>query len=368
LRRDDGELASLPATEDRRAMTDELIAYLLDDLPPERRAEVERRLAAEPAWQAELERLQECLAATGDPCQCVDEPPPDLVMKTCYLVEHAEERRCGDATPAPRPAVRRAAGFSSAVRACGGARRHRLTLADVSFGSGALVLLGCLIAPALLETRDSSRGLVCQDNLRWLGSQLFDYQERMPNHELPPVLPGEHAGMFAVRLAKHGVDRHELTERLVCPNTSMAEDVFAGRLKWMVPTEEEVEHAQGRERLALVKTPWGSYAIRLGRFDEEDLYHLPTFTGSNEPLLADEPDLTQPGWASSNHPGGQHVLNEDMSVAFRTHCLLGGGRDNIFRNAAGAHAAAFSDGDRVLSRPDYGPTGPMFAPFQLLGQ
>jgi len=60
------------------AMTEELFAYLMDDLPSDRRAEVEAKLAADPAWQNELKRLQECLAANEDPCHCLEEPPANL--------------------------------------------------------------------------------------------------------------------------------------------------------------------------------------------------------------------------------------------------------------------------------------------------
>src|SRR5688572_20298550 len=69
------------------AMTDELVAYLMDDLPPERRAAVEEKLATDFEWQREKKRLEECLAACGDPCKCAEEPPQDLVEKTCTLVE-----------------------------------------------------------------------------------------------------------------------------------------------------------------------------------------------------------------------------------------------------------------------------------------
>lgn len=338
-------------------MTDELIAYLMEDLSPERRAEVERRLQTDATWQQELKRIEECLAETGDPNKCaeVEEPPSDLLMRTCFLVEQAGDCGRGEIEPAGLSTAQRLTPMSAGAAIAG--RRRRLSITDVTVGSGALVLLGCLIAPALLETRESTRGLVCQDNLRWLGNQLFDYQERMPNHELPPVLPGEHAGMFAVRLAKQGVDRQELTEHLVCPNTVKAEQVFAGRCQWTVPTEEQVEQAQGLARIQLVKSPWGTYAIRLGHFDAEDYYHLPQYAGGDEPLLADEPDLSRQGWASSNHRGGQHVLYENLSVKFRTNCTLAGGHDNMFRNEAGDHAAPCDPKDKVLSRWDHGPWG-----------
>ena len=52
-------------------MTEQLLAYLLDDLSPADRDAVESRLAADEVWRQEFERLKDCLAGGGDRDECV---------------------------------------------------------------------------------------------------------------------------------------------------------------------------------------------------------------------------------------------------------------------------------------------------------
>ena len=140
------------------AMTDELVAYLLDDMCPERRAEIEQRLQSDRAWQRELERLKDCLAATGDPAKCIEDPPRDLVHRTCCYVTQVDNVHGSVDVPAPvagRAAVVAAPALPAATTS--------LSLADVAVGGGVLLLVGMLVVPALRESRDATRRLACQD-------------------------------------------------------------------------------------------------------------------------------------------------------------------------------------------------------------
>jgi anti-sigma factor RsiW len=56
-------------------MTDDLIAYLMDDLSPERRAEVDAKLESDVVWRWELDRLRECMVASGDVAPCSESLP-----------------------------------------------------------------------------------------------------------------------------------------------------------------------------------------------------------------------------------------------------------------------------------------------------
>lgn len=340
-------------------MTDELIAYLLDDLSPERRAAVERMLVSHPDWRAELDRLRGCLDLADESTPAADEPPGDLVKRTCSLVEKA---CCGELdltnASAHRPTPARLAPLSAAPEP----RRHsgRRPLIDWSVGGGVALLLGCLIAPALLESRTAARGNVCQDNLRWLGTQLFDFQERW-DQQLPAVHPGEHAGIYATRLVEQGgVDPRELAQHVICPDSEMAEDVGAGRFVLVIPSTEQLAAARGQARIRLILPARTFYAIRQGHYDAQDNYHQPTFTGcESRPLLADAPDYTQPGWGGSNHPGGQFVLAEALNVRFLTSSYINGDRDNLYANDAGNPAPACDPDDAMLSSGDGGPLGPI---------
>jgi hypothetical protein len=325
-------------------MTDELVAYLLDDLCPERRAEVERRLQSDAAWRGELERLRECLAATGDPARCVDEPPRDLVRKTCCFVE-----RVG-AAPA-------SVGLTpAAARSCSGSN---WSLADVTVGGGVLLTLGMLMLPAMRESRDAARRAVCENNLRVLSSALFDYQTEHA-HRLPRVAPGESSGEFVLELVESGViSREALADALVCPDSKLADDRFAGRANWHIPLRQELDAAQGDERRQLVVWLGGTYAYRSGYFDPDGTYRQVQYTGdTNEPVMADAPRISSSGVRSANHGGcGQYVMYQGHCVRFRANSDLAADVDNIYLNQDGEHAAGLDRWDVVLIKSGYGPAG-----------
>ncbi|HEX6960511.1 MAG TPA: hypothetical protein VF175_01480, partial [Lacipirellula sp.] len=200
-------------------MTDEILAYLMDDLPPQRRAAVEEKLATDFAWQREKRRIEECLADCGDPCKCVEEPPQDLVTKTCHLVENSDEiiearrqtKKKRRHTPAP---------VFSAANACGCGSR-RWSIADLTVGGGVLTMVVLLVIPALVESRDASRRSFCQNNLRTFGAALFKYQENHANY-LPAIGPAENAGRYAIELLENGLlTREQLQQLLVCPESPL---------------------------------------------------------------------------------------------------------------------------------------------------
>jgi hypothetical protein len=334
-------------------MTDELLAYLLDDLSLERRAEVEEKLATDFAWQREKQRLEECLAACGDPCKCADEPPQDLVVKTCFLVEHSDDR--------PQPAQRKhhcgaAAAFTAESPCLGGASRP-WSLVDLAVGGGVLMLVGLLVTPAIFDSRAASRRSMCQNNLRAFGTALFNYQENR-NHRLPQVGPKENAGRYALELLDAGVlSREELQQMLVCPESPLAADIAAGRVSLVLPSREALESATGQELAAWLKSMGGSYAYRLGYYDENGRYRQAPFTGeARSPMMADAPNLSPSGIRIVNHAGGQHVLDQSLSAPFRTN-FFNARRDNIYLNEDEQHAAGRGPKDVTLLRSEYGRDG-----------
>lgn len=342
-------------------MTDELLAYLLDDLSPERRNAVEQRLATDFAWQRELSRLQDCLAANGDPSKCAEEtlvdPPSDLVQKTCHLVEHSDD------LPPPSGKRRSAAMLTSAFTdaPCPAAGAKSWSLTDFAIGGGVLLLVGALVTPALFESRDVARRSVCQSNLQQLGAAIFNYQDAR-GHQLPPVAPGESAGVYAIALLEHGgLSREQLTQLLLCPESQLADDVAAGRVVMYIPNRHEYEEAVGPARVQMVKTMGGSYAYRIG-FVVNRRLQQPQYTGEQGvPVMADAPALSPAGVRSANHPRGHNVLYECLSVGFRTDCVLKSPRDNFYLNALNQPAAGRNRKDIVLVASPIGPNGPLIS-------
>jgi hypothetical protein len=342
-------------------MTEELFDYLMDDLCPERRAAVEARLAADPAWRRELKRLQECLAENGNPGKCLEEPPQDLVERTCCLVREvgdSQEHVCvGSGKAAPL-----AAAFT-AESPCVGAGSKPWTLADLTVGAGILAIVGALVTPALYETRAASRRVLCENNVRTLGGALYDYQLQH-NRQLPPVRPGENAGRYTLALLNSGLlTRQQLRDILICPESRLAEDVSTGRFVLYLPTERELDSATGEQLVTLWKAMGGSYAFLLGYRDKSGSYRQPIFTGEQQaPLVADAPQVSPLGARSGNHAGaGQNVLYQNGAVTFLKDSVMPLGHDNIFLNDRGLQAAGIGPEDVVLGPGDCGPDGPLTA-------
>jgi hypothetical protein len=357
-------------------MTDELVAYLLDDLCAERRAVVEQQLQNDSAWQREFERLKECFAScdesgkdpTGsDPAKCTDasgdanapqsnraggmaetievvEPPKDLVHKTCCFVERA----CSG--PGPRDSAK-AATLAPAVSS---GRKSSWSMADFAVGGGVIVVLGMLMLPAIQESRSAARRLTCENNLRTLGAGLYSYQQNH-GHWLPTVGPGQTGAQYAAALAKHsGFRAEELAPLLICPDSPEAQRASEVKATVRIPSYEELSSTFDKRPVPAAK-PWaGNYAYVVGYRDARGEYHYVKYTGSDEkPMLADPPQLSSLGVRSGSHGGrGQYVLYQGLGVQFRTNCDLASDTDNMFLNKFLAHDAGCDPDDTVLIRSD----------------
>jgi hypothetical protein len=367
-------------------MTDELVAYLLDDLSTDRRAAVEQRLQNDAAWQREFERLKECFAscdetagdpagsdptdrdsagrdpAGRDPAKCAGanarqsnrvggmaetvEPPRDLVHKTCCFVERA----CGSAGPGDSA---KAATLASAA-GDGGSRKSSWSMADFAVGGGVLIVLGMLMMPALQESRGAARRLTCENNLRTLGAGLYSYQQNH-GHWLPTVGPGQTGAQYVAALAQHsGFRPEELAPLLMCPDSPEAQRASEMKATVRIPSYEELASTFDKRRVPAAK-PWaGNYAYVVGYRDERGEYHYVKYTGSDaKPMLADPPQLSALGILSGSHGGrGQNVLDQSLGVQFRTNTQLAADTDNMFLNKFLAHDAGCDPDDTVLIRCD----------------
>lgn len=335
-------------------MTDELLAYLLDDLSDERRAEVKRRLQVDPEWRQELERLRTCLGdgdADGD-----DRPetsaPDDLVDRTCCLVDSVCEQ-LGSTSPA----------FTQA-EPCQG--RSRWSMADLTVGAGVALIVASFLLPALRQGRDTSRVTACKHNLMTLGTALFDYADKNEDY-LPPISPHENAGRYARRLVEAGViSPEQLTSSSVCPETRFADQIRARQVTFTFPTQEQLARAKGKLLIRFLRTMGGTYAYGIGHFDGEGNYQQVALKGTEFiPLLADEPTIDPRGVRSFNHGGeGQVVLTQDLSARYVRSCQIeeacrqkGRCNDHFYLNKRNEHAAGVDADDVVLLRSDYTPLG-----------
>lgn len=353
-------------------MTDDLIAYLMDDLSPERRAEVDAKLETDVVWRWELDRLRECMAASGDIRQCTEsaaaapnaleashvdlEPPVDLVKKTCCFVEDSasgkfkvEKKRC-----------KKKAAFSAET--CEGGGRS-WSLADVTVGAGVMLILAALIMPAVQRSRDEARNNVCANHLKGAYVALDNYQERYDG-ALPRLAPNDPAVMFYIDLVDAGfMTKSDAMQVMTCPNSPQAQRLAQCGVKRRIPSREELSSLGIREMLAAISDMYVSYALPLGFRDGNGEYRQATLAGNdNVPLIADAPAVTPTGFQPVNHGCTQNMLTKSGSVSYFAPQVLSC-QDPQFRNLHlndnGEQSAGCNAEDAVLALPHVSPDGPL---------
>ncbi|WP_428307114.1 DUF1559 domain-containing protein [Lacipirellula sp.] len=367
-------------------MTEDLIAYLMDDLSPERRAEVDAKLETDVVWRWELQRLQECMTAgDGDANSCGDasapaesaasalatidessihdakvdvEPPLDLVKKTCCFVEDSasgkfkvEKKRCS----------KKQAAFTAETA---GACKRSWSLADVTVASGVGLILAALILPAVQNGRAAARTDQCANNMGSLGMAIENYAGRHAGL-MPAVNRNEPSIMFFTRLVDDGdLTPQQAFELSVCPDSVQAQERFEDGALSRLPSTMELSSVTGLQLLKLIALANVSYAAPVGYFNAEgEVQPLKFNPGAELPLMTDAP-IIGPNALRSNSHGGcrQNVLSTSGCVKPYTVCVLSQEDKrmrNIHLNDAGVAAAGTSSDDIFLAPPDHGPNGPV---------
>lgn len=370
-------------------MTDDLIAYLMDDLSPERRAEVDAKLETDVVWRWELQRLRECMATDGgDASSCGDaaptppesaasalaainessihdskvdvEPPRDLVKKTCCFVEDSasgkfkvEKKRCSK---------KQAAFTAEAAGAC----KRSWSLADVTVAGGVGLILAALILPAVQSGRAAARTDLCANNMRGLGMGYENYAIRHGGY-MPAVNRGEPAIFSLTRMVDAGIlTNDEAFTISACPDSREAQERFEDGALSRLPSTMELTSATGIQLLKLLALANVSYATPVGYFNAAgEVQPLKFNPGAEQPLVTDAP-IIGPNALRSNSHGGcrQNVLSTAGCVKPYTVCVLSQEDQrmrDIHMNDAGVPAAGNSPDDIFLAPPNYGPEGPVGA-------
>jgi hypothetical protein len=364
-------------------MTEDLIAYLMDDLSPERRAEVDAKLATDVVWRWELQRLRECMTAAGDATSCGDattatsasatsasaaidessvdiEPPRDLVKKTCCFVEDSasgkfkvEKKRCSK---------KQAAFTAEAAGAC----RRSWSLADVTVASGVGLILAALILPAVQNSRAAARNDLCANNMRGLGMGIESSAQRNGGF-ITAVKRGEPTLMSFTRVIDAmGLSPSDALTITACPDSIEAQQRFELGSQSRLPSTSELAGVTGQELLKLIALASVSYAAPVGYFnDEGEIQPLKFNPGAEQPLITDAP-IIGPNAIRPNSHGGcrQNVLSTSGCVKPYTLCVLSQEDQrmrDIHLNDAGMPAAGNSPDDIFLAPANFGPEGPIGA-------
>lgn len=342
-------------------MTDDLIAYLMDDLSPERRAEVDAKLQSDVVWRWELDRLRECMAASDDVESCaaasaaapdpleashVDlEPPVDLVKKTCCFVEDSAS---GKYKVQKKPCKKKAAFSAAACESTG----RSWSLADVTVGAGVLLIVTALVMPAVQQSRDTARDNLCASNMKSLYT-VFDAAWNRGGSQ-PTLASNEPTAMFIVDMIDAGLmTADDAAQVLTCPNSPQAQRKSQPGVVTRFPSREELASLPNPELVKVIDQMHISYALPLGYRDANGQYRQATLQGDlDEPLLSDAPAVTMAGLQAVNHGCRQYVLKKSGSVDGMSASVLGGSDEalkQLHLNNLGELAAGCDEDDIVLA-------------------
>lgn len=347
-------------------MREQLIAYLLNDLSADERFQVEECLRQDPLWQQELERLTTCLQDDENDAEAVTNPPQDLTLRTCYLVQNTQRPSADQQLPVahslPANSDLEPAIFSPKNVPLN--TGHHWSLLDLTIAAGILATLAMVLLPALLTSRESARRVVCKNNLHDIGRALLQYAYTGQDHgRLPQIAPHENAGSYTMKLVSSGmIEPRSLAESSLCPSSPLAEEVYAGKSNIFVPTDLQLAKAKPAMRLIIRKRMSGSYAYRLGHYVRGIYYYIRFTERSDSPMLADAPAQQTNGFFSSFHGGcgknrGMHVLSQDWSVRFVLSSRQG---DDPYLNFDRQQAAGKGPKDIVMGLSEVRPDGLTF--------
>jgi hypothetical protein len=328
-------------------MRERLISYLLGELGADERRELEAQLKENPELRSELAQLRSCFAANQDDDLFAPDAPTGLAARTAGRV-------VGGQQPSESAILRREAALSQAGDPPSGILGW--SLADLTVAGGVMLAVSMLLFPALRNSRDGTRQVGCQNNLRQVGTLVALYAQDH-GRLIPGVAPDEHAGVFALRLISKGyVSADEMAKLLVCPGAPLADKIRAGTYAIVLPSALEIEAMTPQQfaRASAKASPFFAYALPY-RYDGK-YCRIRNQRGSMVPVLADALGNDKGHPMSPNH-GGRFVQVQcaDGGVRVLRSTNLPGVDDDLFHNNRGQVAAGLSPTDAVLGNSDVVP-------------
>ena len=215
------------------------------------------------------------------------------------------------------------------------------SLRDVLVGLTALAVLAGLLFPALQYSRQQSRVVACQNNLRQVGMAFMDYSSIHEGGFVTIPEEGNLAasGCYGPILKEEGL----LEDDTLLACAGLGSDATPV----VIPSVEQVEAAEtDSERSFYRKTMGGDYGYSMG-YRDGDRYRSPRAGAGDSILLADQPS-SRSDRQSLNHDGsGQNCLFGDGRVMFVSGAAFGD--DLVYENDRGIVAPGTSESDNVIA-------------------
>jgi prepilin-type processing-associated H-X9-DG protein len=325
-------------------MRELLIRYLLGELDADERRDLQARLRESPELRAELAQLRSCLAQSQDDDLFAPDAPSGLAARTAERVVGGEE-------PSDSAISRREAALSQAGDPPAGILGW--SLADLTVAGGVMLAVSMLLFPAIRSSRDGTRQVGCQNNLRQLGTFVALYAQDHRG-DIPEVGPKDPAGVYVLRLvAGRYVTADEMRKLLVCPGAPLADKVRAGTFAIPLPSAIEIRAMSPKqlECAASKASPFYAYALPYrvdGKYCKIRNDHRQL-----SPVISDAASSDPTNPMSPNHGGRLvQVLWLDGGVRVLPSITLPGMDDDMYHNDRGKVAAGLGPLDTVLGGSD----------------
>lgn len=299
-------------------MNEDILGYLLDALEPEQQERIEARIADDPQFRAEVERMRRLLLPLAADDHIA--PPPNLADRT--IASMREVVLSG--------------------RGAEWAPWSRLGVLDVLVAASVVAVMVGLMIPAVATVRGMHSRLLCAEQLRSIGIALAMYTDQ-DGRCFPFVAesgPLNHAGSFALMLKQRELVPGVETFR--CPAAESTLVILPEPGGYLGREPDPAEQQEARRYMS------GSYGYVLGY--QEDGRHRGYRSGVDaQPLVSDRPPRLAEsiGPNSPNHAGaGQNVLFAGGNVRWMTTRMFA--RDDLFHNAAQSVGAGLGLRDTVI--------------------
>ncbi len=288
------------------------------------------------------------------------EPPGSMVSQVMSDVRDYEnnaplsnfpevESACDDDSESQRATTRIAFGGKSSWLDTG----MSLTAAAIGF---------CLVAPAILQTRETARTSQCAAGLMTLGQQIRDFAFNSRHSKVPEVPvdgPLAFAGVYAIRLNDAGLLQDK--QILWCPSDGQMRFSIVDIGERRLPSADELTALPDKNRRVWQHLAGGSYAYTLGVMINS-VHTMPSLDDSTEvAILADAPIQSNGGTLIfSAHRGfASNVLYRDGHVRLMRLNHGYDGPDHPYLNRNGVTQAGVEHGDSALGASYLPPIGPV---------
>lgn len=320
-------------SSDNRKISDEtLLGFVLGSLPDVEMADIQQRALSDAVLGQRIKDLADLLK----PMQGSDEPiepPSDLTSRTIDFIRKAEAEKniC-------------LSSLSTSESSMGGIATRTAWLDSLVTLVAGVVILTFLL-PSVWYSRESSRRLTCEANIREIGQAITAFAHGNTHHELPRIDrlgPLSFAGVLNMRIKDAGL--LDAASKVWCPSRSYV------KLDSTIPTTNAYLSASSSVQQGLRYTVGGNYSYNLGNV-VAGIYMTPTLDsqylfailGDTLCGMDDEEEA-----APIHGRNAANILYSDGSIHFIRVDRIDSSHDNPYFNRINQQAAGYGIEDCCL--------------------